>query len=224
MKRPLLSPLATLLALTIAVPAVHAASATYTIDKSHSEVSFKVRHFFTKVPGRFNDFAGTITYDDKNLATSAVDVTIQTASIFTNNDRRDNHLRSDDFFAADKFPTITFKSTKITPGDGGKFKIAGDLTMRGVTKPVTLDAEALGMGAVTAGGNSMGTRAGFTAATTINRKDWGVSWNKVLDNGSTMLDDNVAIELNVEAVQQPPASAAADTDAKPAPAPAQKKK
>jgi polyisoprenoid-binding protein YceI len=222
MQRPRLTSLAAIAMLVLATATAHAATATYKIDPSHSEVAFKVRHFFTKVPGRFNDFAGTVTYDDKNVAASSVEVTIQTTSIFTNNDRRDNHLRSDDFFSAEKFPEITFQSTKVTPGKDGAFTIDGNLTMKGVTKPVRLDAQSLGLGSVAAGGNSMGTRAGFSASTTIDRKDWGILWNKTLDNGSTMLDDKVAIELNVEAVLQPSESAV--NDAKPAPAPSVKKK
>jgi polyisoprenoid-binding protein YceI len=207
MKPSLRAATLTLLALTFAA-AAHAAPAVYTIDPSHSEVGFKVRHFFAKVPGHFNSFAGSITYDDQNLTASSVDVTIQTASINTNNERRDKHLRSEDFFRAEKDSTITFKSTKIVPGaDATHFKIEGDLNMRGVSKPITLDAELIGVGAVGIGGNAMGTRAGFQATTTVNRKDWGVSWNKVLDNGGTMLDDNVAIELDIEAMRGQPAMA-----------------
>ncbi len=208
------------LALTFVAAAASAAPVAYKIDPSHSEVGFRIRHFFSKVPGHFNDFVGTVTLDDKNLAASAVDVTIQTASIFTNNDRRDNHLRSDDFFGAEKNPTITFKSTKITPGEGQKFKIDGDLTMKGVTKPVTLDAEFVGQGDIGMGGNSVGHRAGFDATTTINRKDWNILWNKTLDNGGTMLDDMVTINLGVEAVKDEPHK----DGAKPAPAPAAAKK
>ena len=193
-------PVFAILALTLAVAVASAAPALYKIDKTHSEVGFKVRHFFSKTPGRFNDFAGTIQFDDKNLPASSVDVTVQTASIFTNNDRRDNHLRSDDFFAAEKFPVITFKSTKVIPGEGNAFKIEGDLTMRDVTRPVTLDAELAGMGSL----GAMGTRAGFSATTTVNRKDWGIVWNKTLDNGGTMLDDNVTIHLDVEAIKDEP--------------------
>ena len=192
------------LALAVLASSASAAPTLYTIDPSHTEVGFKIRHFFSRVSGQFNQFAGTIQYDDKDLAASSVDMTIQTASISTNNERRDNHLRSDDFFAADKNPTITFKSTKVIPGESGKFKIQGDLTMRGVTKPVTLDAELLGVGPIEMSGPNgkmTMTRAGFTAGATINRKDWGINWNKVLDNGGTMLDDNVALEFNVEAVK-----------------------
>jgi polyisoprenoid-binding protein YceI len=204
MMRSIRSSVFAAVALALAVASATAAPVAYKIDQAHSEVGFKIRHFFAKVPGRFNDFAGTLMLDDKNLAASSVDVTIQTTSIYTNNERRDNHLRSDDFFSAEKFPAITFKSTKVTPGEDKKFKIDGDLTMRGVTKPVTLDAELIGMGAIGMGGNAVGTRAGFEATTTVNRKDWGILWNKTLDNGGTMLDDMVAIDLNIEAVKDEP--------------------
>jgi len=201
---------ATLLAVAVTIAAsAHADPASYKVDKAHSEVGFRIRHFFAKTPGRFNDVSGTVLLDEKNLAASSVDVTIQTASISTDNERRDNHLRSDDFFAAEKYPQITFKSTKIVPGEGKQFKILGDLTMRGVTKPVTLDAEMLGSGAV----GMAGTRAGFSATTTINRKDWGITWNKTLDNGGTMLDDNVSIELGIEAVKDEPKAEAQKVDA-----------
>jgi len=196
----------TLAALALAVAAASAEPVPYKIDKSHSDVGFKVRHFFSKTPGRFSDFAGTIMLDEKNPAASSVDVTIQTASIQTNNERRDNHLRGDDFFNAEKFPTITFKSTKITPVEGNKFKVDGDLTIRDVTKPVTLDAELVGMGSL---GEQAGSRAGFQATTSVNRKDYGVLWNKTLDNGSTMLDDIVYINLDVEAIKVDPKKEAA---------------
>ena len=190
----------TISAMTLAVAAATAAPVAYKIDKGHSAVGFKVRHFFSKTPGRFSDFGGTIMLDEKNLSASSVDVTIQTASIQTNNERRDTHLRGDDFFNAEKFPAITFKSTKITPVEGNKYKVDGDLTIRDVTKPVTLDAELVGMGAL----GQMGSRAGFQASTSVNRKDYGVLWNKTLDNGGTMLDDIVYIDLDVEAVKDEP--------------------
>ena len=160
-------------------------------------------YFFSKVHGRFEDYTGTLVFDDKNLAASTVEVSIADSSINTQNPRRDNHLRSDDFFAVEKYPALTFKSTKVIPGkDASHFKVLGDLTMHGITRPVTLDAEFLGMGALSTGGSSMGTRAGFQATTTINRKDYDIVWNKTLDNGSVMLGDDVEIVLNVEAVEK----------------------
>ncbi len=200
MIRPIRTSVLAISAIALAAAAATAAPVAYKIDRAHSDVGFKVRHFFSKTPGRFSDFSGVIMLDEKNPAASSVDVTIQTTSIQTNNERRDNHLRSDDFFNAEKFPVITFKSTKITPVEGTKYKVDGNLTIRDVTKPVTLDAELVGMGAL----GMMGSRAGFQATTSVNRKDYGVLWNKTLDNGGTMLDDIVYINLDVEAVKDEP--------------------
>jgi polyisoprenoid-binding protein YceI len=173
---------------------------TFTIDRAHTEVGFNIRHFFTKVHGRFTDFQGTIVYDPKALTASSVEVTIRDSSISTGVDRRDGHMRTQDFFWTEKYPTITFKSTKVIPGKDDKhFQVAGDLTIRDVTKPVTLDVEFLGMGPVDIGGNSLGVQAGFDATTTVNRKDFGIVWNKTVDQGGAMLDDNVELVLNVAA-------------------------
>lgn len=206
----------------LALLAIHspamAQTQTFKIDPGHSEVGFSVRHFFSRVPGRFNTFEGTVLLDEKNLAASSVDVTIQTASLFTNQERRDGHLRSPDFFYADSFPTLAFKSTKVTPGTGGALKIEGNLTMRGVTKPVVLDGHFLGAGSISIGGQSAGYRASFDATTTVNRKDFGIRWNKALDQGGTMLGDDVAITIGVEAVRVEPEnrSAVPGGDSKPA--------
>jgi polyisoprenoid-binding protein YceI len=184
-----------------------AAPEPYKLDPAHTQVGFQVRHFFSKVPGNFKDFSGTILLDPSNLEGSSADVTIQAASVNTNNDRRDNHLRSADFFEVEKFPTLTFKSTKVTKVSDTKLQVAGDLTIRGVTKPTVLDVEFLGAGPVVVEGNPAGTRAGFLATTTINRKDFGVSWNRTLDQGGTLLGDDVAINIGVEAVKQEPEAA-----------------
>jgi len=182
-----------------------AGTVTYTIDPAHSEVAFKVRHILTKVPGRFNEFEGEIDFDKDDIEKSSVNVTIQAASIYTNQERRDNHLRSDDFFAAEEHPTLTFKSTKIRKGKDGKFEIDGDLTIRGVTKQVTLDAEFLGQ--ATMGRESQVKNvAGFEASTNINRKDFGVSWNRTLDQGGLLVSEEVEIILNVEAFYMEPKS------------------
>ena len=185
------------LALFAAVAA--AAPVTYNLDKAHTEVGFEVRHFFSKVHGRFTDFDGTIVFDEANPKNISVNATAQAKSVTTNNDRRDADLRSSNFFAADSFPGISFKSTSVTPAGKNKYKITGDFTLRGVTRPVTFDGEFLGAAAVGVGGQAWGTKAGFAATTVINRQDFGVKWNKVLDNGGTMVDDNVTIELNIEA-------------------------
>jgi len=175
------------------------AATTYEIDKTHSSPTFRIRHFFSKVSGRFADFSGTIQYDESTPVNSTVSLTIQTASIDTNEPKRDAHLRSPDFFDAAKNPTITFQSTKIEKTDQKDvYNVTGDLTMRGVTRPVVLRVEMTGAGPDAFGGYRMG----FDATTTINRKDFGVSWNKVLDNGSAMLGDDVQIDFAVEAVKK----------------------
>lgn len=186
--------------------AASAAPQTYDIDTVHSQVGFSVRHFFSRVPGHFKQFSGVILADEKDPAASSVEVTIQTASIFTDNDRRDAHLRGSDFFAADSFPTITFKSTKVTPAGKDRYKVAGNLTMRGVTRSVVLDMEFLGKGEVSVGGQSMGVKAGFDATTTLNRQDYGIRWNKTLDQGGVMLGDDVAVSLHIEATLRAPAT------------------
>ncbi len=190
-----------LVALAAASAIAIAAPTQYTIDKSHTEIGFDVRHIFSRVHGRFNDFAGTITFDETNPAAIAVDATAEAKSISTDNERRDGHLRSADFFAVDSFPTLSFKSTKVTAAGKNKYKVAGNLTMRGVTKPVVFDAEFLGAGAFGIGGQSMGAKAGFVASAVVNRKDFGINWNKTLDNGGLMLSDEVTITLNIEANQ-----------------------
>jgi len=196
---------AAVLALLSLASAASAAPLTFDIDKVHSQVGFSIRHFFSKVPGQFKDFSGTIVMDQERPEASSVDVTIQTASISTENERRDAHLRSKDFFLADSFPTLTFKSTKVTPAGKDKVKVTGDLTMRGVTKSVVLDVEFLGMGQVAIGGQAMGTKAGFEASTSVSRHDYGINWNKALDAGGVMLGDDVAISLHIEANLKKPA-------------------
>jgi len=175
-------------------------AADWAIDPVHSNVGFKVTHMvISKVKGQFDDFSGTIkNFDGEKFSDASVEVTVQTASVNTQNDRRDGHLRSGDFFGADSFPTITFVSTKVTPAKDGKFQVTGNLTMRGVTKPVTLDVVYNGM--VPMGDGK--AKAGFSATTTINRQDWGVSWSKNLDAGGLVVSDDVdlifELELNKE--------------------------
>ncbi len=184
------------LALALASASVAtAAPATYKIDQNHTEVGFDVKHFFTKVHGNFKEFSGTIVFDPAEVKNIRIDASAKTASVFTNNDRRDGHLRGADFFAADSFPTISFKSTSVKASGKDKYKITGDFTLRGVTKVVTFDGEFLGAGSV----GAMGTKAGFTATTVINRKEYGVNWNKTLDQGGMMLGDDVTITLAIEA-------------------------
>ena len=180
--------------------------ATWKFDQAHSEAAFSIRHFFSAVQGRFQKMDGSIVFDDKDWSKSSVEATIDAGTIFTNNERRDSHLRTPDFFDVADHPTLTFKSTKVTPGKGNDFLVEGDLTMRGVTRRVVLEATFLGAGDV----GQMGTKAGFTAKTMLSRKDYGINWNKTLDNGGVMLGDDVAITLNIEANKVPTAAAGAD--------------
>ena len=170
---------------------------TWRIDTTHSELSFRVRHLVSRVRGGFNRWGGTIVADPANLAGGSVTVEIETASIDTNNERRDNHLRTSDFFLADSFPTITFRSTRIERS-GDAAKIHGTLTMRGVTKPVVLEGELLGATKTAQGKN----RIGFEASTTIDRLDYGVAWNRAAEGGGVTLGDEVTITMTVAAVQQ----------------------
>ena len=176
-----------------------AAPSNWSVDAAHSEVGFEVKHIFSLVRGVFREAQGTIVFDDANPANIKVDASVQTASVNTGNDKRDGHLKGTDFFDAEKNPTISFKSTKVTAAGKNKYKVTGDFTMHGVTKSVTFDAEFLGAGAVGVGGQSWGSKAGFIASATINRKDFGIVWNKTLDNGGLMLGDDVKINLNIEA-------------------------
>ncbi len=168
------------------------------IDAGHSDVSFRIRHFMSRVRGTFNQWEGTITGDSTDWRTAQVNVTIQTGSIDTGHERRDNDLRSDNFFDAANHPTITFKSTAVEV-DGTRLRITGDLTMRGVTRPVVLEGRFLGSAAAGQGR----ARVGFEASTRIDRTAYGVTWNRVVEGGGVMLGDEVEIELAVEAVRRP---------------------
>jgi polyisoprenoid-binding protein YceI len=175
------------------------AADTWVIDKNHSSAAFQVRHFVSKVGGRFGDFGGTIVADAAKPESSSVEFTIKAASINTDQEKRDQHLRSADFFDVEKFPEITFKSSKVTPKGKDKFDVTGTLTMHGVAKEITLPVTFLG---------SMGDKAGFETQVTLNRKDFGILWNKTLDNGGLMLSDEVFVTINIEAGKpKPPAPA-----------------
>jgi polyisoprenoid-binding protein YceI len=166
------------------------------IDPQHSTVSFRVRHLFTKVNGQFRGFEGTIEFDEKNLAASKVSVTIRAETIDTNVQARDKDLRSPRFFDVAKYPTLTFTSAAVTVASGNKGRIEGILTMHGVSREVVLDAEYLGA-AKDPWGNQ---RYGFHAETKINRKDFGMTWNEVIEAGGLLVGDEVEITLDVEAV------------------------
>lgn len=171
---------------------------TYTIDASHSRVGFVARHaMVTKVRGQFNDFSGTFTIDGDNPAASGGQVTIQAASVDTRSEDRDGHLRSDDFFAPDQYPEITFVSTGVEQVSDTEYKLTGDLTIRDVTKPVTLDVEFNGS-ATDPWGN---TRVGFEGTTSVNRRDWGLNWNTPLDSGGVLVSEKVTLEFDVSATR-----------------------
>lgn len=182
---------------------------TYEIDGAHSNVGFRIKHLVGRVPGRFTKFSGTVEYTPGKPESWKVDATIDPASINTDNDKRDGHLKSADFFDVEKCKEMTFKSTKVTDVKGDSAKLAGDLTMHCVTKPVVLD---LDLGGITK--TAWGTvEAGFSARGKINRKEWGIVFNKTLDNGGLMLGEDVEINIDVEAGLKAPEGAKADKKA-----------
>ena len=195
---------AALLAVSPAFALPAAAADTYSIDKSHSEVQFSVKHLVSKVNGRFQDFDGKIVVDRAKPEASSAEFTVKTTSVNTNEAKRDDHLRTPDFFDVAKFPEITFKSTKVTSKAKDTYDVAGDLTIRGISKPVVLAVIHTG-DIKDPWGND---KAGFTATTTINRKDYGIVWNKALDQGGFLLGDEVAITINLETTKQKQAAAA----------------
>lgn len=204
-----LAPLVALAFLAFA-PAARGAKETFIVDKAHSEFGFKVRHFVSKVGGRFTKFDGTIEIDAANPLASSVELKIEAASINTGNADRDKHLNSPDFFDTAKFPEIAFKSTKIVPKGKDVFEVTGDLTMKGVTKTVVLTVAANGFASDGHGGQ----KAGFDVTGKLNRKDFGVSYNAVVD-GLAVLSEEVDLGITVEANKKMPAAPAA-APAKPA--------
>ncbi len=198
--KKLLAPIAAL------VPALAlAGTTTWAVDASHSTAGFAVKHLvISQVRGAFAKLTGTVTLDDADLTKSRVEATLDVNSLDTRVADRDAHLKSADFFDAAKYPTITFKSTKVAKAGKDRLAVTGDLTLHGVTRPVTLDVtpspEVKGMFGE--------TRRGFSATTKIARKDFGLTWNKLLEAGPAVGDD-VAIELDVEAVKDAPKTAAA---------------
>lgn len=176
-----------------------AATTTWTIDPTHSVVEFAVKHLmFSTVKGRFPIVSGAVVLNDADLSASSVTADIDAASIHTGESARDAHLRSADFLDVEQHPTISFRSTGVVPRRGNTFVIVGDLTLRGATREVSLEGELLGTGVDPWGGQ----RAGFTAATTINRKDFGLTWNQALEAGGVLVSDQVKITLEIQATQQ----------------------
>jgi polyisoprenoid-binding protein YceI len=176
---------------------------TWVIDKAHSDVSFQIRHIVSRVRGSFTDFSGTITADPARPETASVEFTVKAATIDTANDNRDKDLRGANFFDAEQFPEITFKSSKVKAAGTDKYDVTGTLTMRGVSKEVTLPVQFLGFGK-----DPRGTeKAGFSIDFTLNRKDYGIVWNRALDTGGALLGDDVQVSINLETNKQKPPAA-----------------
>jgi len=177
-------------------PSAVKSASTWKIDAAHSELTFSIRHMVSRVRGQFDEWTGTIVADPNDWSTASVDVVAQTSSIDTNNERRDEDLRSPNHFDAEANPTVTFKSTRVTRFAGDSIAVAGNLTIHGVTKPVVLKGKFNGMT-----GTPGKRRAGFEAETTINRQDYNMTWNRIVE-GSAMLGDDVRIEIDIAAVEQ----------------------
>lgn len=192
-------PFVAVLALALLAP-VPGRAATWEADPAHSQVGFAIRHMMiATVRGQFRTFTATATGDPAAPGQATVQATIDATSIDTGNEKRDGHLRTADFLDVEKYPTITFKSKKIEPAGPGKAKVTGDLTLHGVTKEVVLDVE----GPTQVVKDPMGnTKVGATATTTIDRKDFGIVWNKTLDGGGIMVGDEIDVTIDVEAVKK----------------------
>jgi polyisoprenoid-binding protein YceI len=173
---------------------------SYTLDPAHTRIGFVARHaMVTRVRGSFNDFEGTIVVDGDEPEKSSAAVRIVAASIDTRNEQRDAHLRSNDFLDLATYPEITFGSTSVRRTGGAEFEVTGDLTVKGVTRPVTIPLTFEGA-ATDPYGN---LRVGFEGAVTINRKDWGVTWNAALETGGVLVSDKVTLEFEVSAIRTP---------------------
>jgi polyisoprenoid-binding protein YceI len=183
---------------TATTPALTELTGTYTLDPAHTRIGFVARHaMVTKVRGAFNEFEGTATLDGANPAASSAQVTISTASIDTRNAQRDGHLRSNDFLAMDEYPQITFASTGARQVDDSTFELTGDLTIKGVTNPITIPFSFEG-----AAKDPFGNlRVGFEGAVTINRKDYGITWNAALETGGVLVSDKVTLEFELSLVK-----------------------
>ena len=182
---------------TVATPAT--ATTTWNMDPVHSTAEFKVKHMMiSNVKGQFTGVKGALTLDEANVTNSRVEATIEAASINTHEAQRDTHLRSADFFDVEKFPALSFKSTRVTPTRGGELAVEGDLTIHGVTRRVVFAVE----GPTAPGKDPWGnTRVGLTATTKINRKDFGLTWNAALETGGILVGDDVTITLDVQFVK-----------------------
>jgi polyisoprenoid-binding protein YceI len=171
---------------------------TYALDAAHSRIGFVARHaMVTKVRGAFNDIEGTATIDGENPENSKVNVTIKVDSIDTRNEQRDGHLRTNDFLDIENFPTITFTSTSVKHDGGNDFEVTGDLTIKGVTKSITLPLEFQGAAKDPFGND----RIGFEGSVVVNRKDWGITWNAALETGGVLVSEKVTLEFEISAVK-----------------------
>jgi polyisoprenoid-binding protein YceI len=174
-------------------------AATYQIDGAHSSAGFTVRHMMvSNVSGAFTKLSGSVDYDADNLAQSRIEVTIEAASVNTRNEGRDKHIRTADFFDVENYPTITFRSKRVEKAGEGRLRVVGDLTLRGVTKEVVLDVE----GPTPEIQQQSAFRMGASATTRINRKDFGVNYNRVMDSGGVVVSDEVRITIDVELVRK----------------------
>ena len=197
MLRPTLVLLAALAAPALAQTT--STTSTWEIDPAHSSIQFGVRHLMiSTVKGKFPKFTATAVGDEKEPARAIVEASIDAASIDTGEAKRDEHLRGPDFFDVTKYPTITFKSTKVEPAGDRRYKLHGDLTMHGVTKPVVLDVEATPQ----VKGMRGETRAGARATTKVNRKDFGINWSKTMDGGGLVVGDDVDVTIELEGVKK----------------------
>ena len=176
--------------------ATQATDEKWKVDASHTHVGFTVSHLFTSVQGRFNSFEGTIDFDPNNPQKLVVKGTVQAASINTNEAERDEHLRSADFFDVEKYPTLAFESTELKEWSGKKGKLAGKLTLHGTTRPVVFDVAYLGRGSDPWGN----VRAGFRATLAIDRKDYGLTWNKLLETGGFLVGNTIDIRIDIEGI------------------------
>ena len=179
---------------------------SWTIDPAHTEVNFTVRHMMiSNVRGQFQKVNGTVEFDEAHPASSLVNVQIEAASVNTKEEKRDAHLRSPDFFDAEKYPYLTFKSKRVEVKDANHARLIGDLTIRDMAREVALDVEYNGSAKSPWGATS----AGFSAKTTIKRKDWNLNWNVALETGGWLVGDDIHINIELEIVKQPEAAPAA---------------
>lgn len=194
-------------ALSVAAAPGISVAAEYEIDGSHSSAQFAVKHLMvSNVRGEFEKVTGRLNLDEKDITKSSVEATIDATSINTRDEKRDEHLKSPDFFDVQKYPTLTFRSTKVEKAGKGRLKVTGNLTLRGITRPVVLDVE----GPTTAVKDPWGnTKIGASATTRVNRQDFGLKWNKALEAGGVLIGDDVKIALDLQLTEKKPAATAA---------------